>query len=221
MTVRGIGFLGGTFDPIHAGHLRAAHAALSAFGLARIDFVPAGDPWQKAEVTPGIHRLAMLRLGVEYEPRFTVNTCELERTGPTYTVDTLRAMREAVGPAMPLVLIIGDDQWANFHTWKDWEEIPALAHIAHVARNDAAGEADGAVLEAFRGRETAPEKLTETPAGGVCRFEMPPTDARSEVIRKLVRELPFAEAMRRIEGWISPDTAEHILRHGLYGAHRA
>lgn len=221
MTVRGIGILGGTFDPFHAGHLRAAQAALRVLRLARIDFVPAGDPWQKADVTPGLHRLAMLRLGVEYEPRFTVNTCELERSGPTYTVETLRAMRKAVGPSMPLVLIIGDDQWLNFHTWRDWAEIPTLAHVAHVARDGAEGEPDPAVAAFFADRETAPDRLTETPAGGICRFEMPATDARSAVIRRLVRGKPFAEAMRLTEGWISSDTAEYILRHGLYGAHRA
>lgn len=220
MMNRGIGILGGTFDPPHAGHLRIAHAAMREIGLARIDFVPAGMPWQKRDVSPGIHRLAMLRLAVEYEPRFTVNTCELERNGPTYTVETLRMMREAVGPAMPLVLIIGDDQWENFHTWRDWDEIPEYAHIAHVSRAGTEARPDDCVVRAFAGRACDPAELTHTASGSICRFSMPSSDAKSEVIRRLVREESFAEAMRRTEGWLTPDTAEYILRNGLYDAQR-
>lgn len=218
--IRGIGIFGGTFDPLHVGHLRVAHAALDELHLARVDFVPAGDPWQKQDVSSGYHRLAMLRIGVEYDPRFTVNTCELERVGPTYTVETLREMRRIVGEAMPLVLIIGDDQWANFHTWREWEAILDLVHVAHVARDDASRDPAPAVLSAFAGRECASDELTLTAFGRVCRFSMPASAAKSALVRRWVRDLSFAEAMRRADGWISSEVAEYILRHGLYGAHR-
>ena len=100
---RGLGILGGTFDPVHAGHLCLARAALDAVPLVRVELMPAGEPWQKSRISPGIHRLNMLRIAVEYEPQCRINTSELCRSGATYTIDTVSRLREEVGPDMPLV----------------------------------------------------------------------------------------------------------------------
>lgn len=132
---RGLGILGGTFDPVHAGHLCLARAALEAVPLVRVELMPAGEPWQKSRISPGIHRLNMLRIAVEYEPQCRINTSELCRSGATYTIDTVRRFREVVGPDMPLVLILGSDQWFNLSTWKDWQLLTDFVHIAFCARN--------------------------------------------------------------------------------------
>ena len=128
---RGLGILGGTFDPVHAGHLCLARAALDAVPLVRVELMPAGEPWQKSRISPGIHRLNMLRIAVEYEPQCRINTSELCRSGATYTIDTVSRLREEVGPDMPLVLILGSDQWFNLSTWREWQSLTDFVHIAY------------------------------------------------------------------------------------------
>ena len=134
---RGIGLLGGTFDPVHNGHLSLAREALSQLHLARIDFVPAANPWQKTRVSAAEKRLGLLQAALEGEPLLRINPIELLREGPTYTIDTLKALREEIGPSVPLVLILGADQWNNLQTWKDWAAFPSYCHLA-VANRDVA-----------------------------------------------------------------------------------
>ena len=86
----GIGLLGGTFDPVHVGHIALAEQALKVLNLTRVDFLPAGNPWQKHPLTPAVDRVRMLELAVAGKPGLAVNLCEVNRPGPTYTVDTLR-----------------------------------------------------------------------------------------------------------------------------------
>lgn len=214
---RGIGLLGGTFDPVHAGHLALARAALAAVPLLRVDMLPAGDPWQKGGISDAEHRLCMLRLAVEYEPRLRVNTAELRRSGATYTVDTLREMRAALGPSIPLVLILGRDQWLNLTTWHEWRRLADYADIAWCSR---AGVSEADVppeqREFFSGRSVPAAALTAFASGRVARFEMAPHRASATAIRRTLASRPFAEAMKRLDGWLPVGVAQYIGAHRLY-----
>jgi nicotinate-nucleotide adenylyltransferase len=128
--------MGGTFDPIHHGHLVAASEAASRFALDEVVFVPTGQPWQKEErlVSPAEHRYLMAVIATASNPRFTVSRVDIDRQGPTYTVDTLTDLRERRGPGVELFFITGADALAQILTWKDAEELFALAHFIGVTR---------------------------------------------------------------------------------------
>lgn len=133
-----VGVFGGTFDPIHVAHVVAAVEARRALGLDRVLLVPAGDPWQKrGQVAAGaIDRLAMVEAAVEGTEGLEVCRLEVERSGPSYTADTLEALS---GPARELFLIVGADVAATMHTWAGVERIPDLATLVVVDRAGAAG----------------------------------------------------------------------------------
>jgi len=145
---RRIGLLGGTFDPVHNAHLALAHAALEALALDELRWVPSGQPWQKARsITPAAQREAMVRLAIAGEPRFVLDRTELQRAGPSYTIDTVRE-GQAAQPAASWFLVIGADQYAGLHTWRDWRELLGRVTLAVAGRPGAATEVDAEVRAA-------------------------------------------------------------------------
>lgn len=130
-----IGVLGGTFDPIHFGHLRLAQELADGLKLAEVRLVPAGLPWHRGPpgATPE-HRLEMARLGGAGNPLFRLDDREVRRNAPGYTVDTLSELRRELGATQPLCLLLGSDAFAGLHTWSRWKEIFGLAHLVVVAR---------------------------------------------------------------------------------------
>jgi nicotinate-nucleotide adenylyltransferase len=132
----GIGIFGGTFNPIHLGHLRAAEEVREALALARILFVPSAQPPLKGGeqwIAPAEDRLAWVRLATRDNPAFAVDALELERSGPSYTVDTLRELGARLAPARP-VFIVGCDAFAELGSWREPEALLTLAHFAVVTR---------------------------------------------------------------------------------------
>lgn len=127
--------MGGTFDPIHHGHLVAASEVASLFDLDEVVFVPTGQPWQKADrtVSPAEHRYLMTVVATASNPRFTVSRVDIDRDGPTYTIDTLRDLR-AQRPDEELFFITGADALAQILSWKDVDELWDLAHFVGVTR---------------------------------------------------------------------------------------
>ena len=130
-----LGVMGGTFDPIHHGHLVAASEVASVFGLDEVVFVPTGQPWQKTgrDVSPAEHRYLMTVIATASNPRFTVSRVDIERPGLTYTIDTLRDLR-AARPDAELFFITGADALAQIMSWKDIDELWSLAHFVGVTR---------------------------------------------------------------------------------------
>ncbi|WP_323099741.1 nicotinate-nucleotide adenylyltransferase [Intrasporangium sp. YIM S08009] len=130
-----LGVMGGTFDPIHHGHLVAASEVQSLFGLDEVVFVPTGQPWQKAaqDVSPAEDRYLMTVIATASNPRFTVSRVDIDRPGPTYTIDTLRDIR-AERPGAELFFITGADALAEILSWKDSELLFDLAHFIGVTR---------------------------------------------------------------------------------------
>jgi len=133
---RRVGVMGGTFDPIHHGHLVAASEAASLFELDEVVFVPTGQPWQKAEreVSPAEHRYLMAVVATASNPRFWVSRVDIDRPGPTYTVDTLRDLHRHYGTGVELFFITGADALAAILSWKDADEVFGLAHFIGVTR---------------------------------------------------------------------------------------
>jgi nicotinate-nucleotide adenylyltransferase len=132
---RRVGIMGGTFDPIHNGHLVAASEVAGRFGLDEVVFVPTGEPWQKADekVTPAEDRYLMTVIATASNPRFTVSRVDIDRKGPTYTIDTLRDLRDLYGED-ELFFITGADALEKILSWKDVEEMFSLAHFIGVTR---------------------------------------------------------------------------------------
>jgi nicotinate-nucleotide adenylyltransferase len=128
--------MGGTFDPIHHGHLVTAEEARSQFSLDEVVFVPTGQPWMKAdrEVSPSEDRYLMTVIATSSNPYFWVSRLEIEREGPTYTVETLRSLRKDVGQSCELFFITGADAMLEIFQWKDPEEILAQAHFIAATR---------------------------------------------------------------------------------------
>lgn len=127
--------MGGTFDPIHHGHLVAASEVQALFGLEQVIFVPTGQPWQKshAEVSPAEHRYLMTVIATASNPRFTVSRVDIDRPGPTYTIDTLRDLRAEL-PDDELFFITGADALGQILSWRNAEEMFGLAHFIGVTR---------------------------------------------------------------------------------------
>ena len=144
--MRRIGLFGGSFDPAHNAHVALARTALEALGLDEVRWIPAGQPWQKnRSMTAAAHREAMVRLAIADEPRFVLERCELERPGPSYTLDTVRELH-AVLPGAQLILVIGQDQYAGLHTWHDWRSLLGLVQVAVAGRPGAERAVNDKVL---------------------------------------------------------------------------
>jgi nicotinate-nucleotide adenylyltransferase len=131
-----IGVMGGTFDPIHHGHLVAASEVAQFFALDEVVFVPTGQPWQKEDrqVSPSEDRYLMTVIATASNPRFSVSRIDIDRGGPTYTIDTLRDLRAERGDESELFFITGADALARMMSWQDVNELFALAHFVGVTR---------------------------------------------------------------------------------------
>jgi nicotinate-nucleotide adenylyltransferase len=193
-----LGVMGGTFDPIHHGHLVAASEVASVFDLDEVLFVPTGRPWQKTsrEVAPAEHRYLMTVVATASNPRFTVSRVDIDRTGPTYTIDTLRDL-SAQRPGSQLFFITGADALAQILSWKDSDEIFDLAHFIGVTRPG--HTLDDAGLPADR------VSLMEVPAMAISSTDCRARVAKGEPVWYLV-----------------PDgVVQYIGKHGLYRAETA
>jgi nicotinate-nucleotide adenylyltransferase len=134
--IRRVGIMGGTFDPIHHGHLVAANEVADRFELDEVVFVPTGQPWQKANepVSPAEDRYLMTVIATASNPRFQVSRVDIDRGGPTYTVDTLRDLHAVYGPKVQLFFITGADALEKILSWKDIDQMFELAHFIGVTR---------------------------------------------------------------------------------------
>ena len=186
-----LGVMGGTFDPIHHGHLVAASEVASVFDLDEVVFVPTGEPWHKSaqEVTPAEHRYLMTVIATAANPRFKVSRVDIDRPGPTYTIDTLRDLRHA-RPDAELFFITGADALAQILSWKDVQELWTLAHFVGVTR-------PGHELQNM-GRDDI--RLLEVPAMAISSTDCRQRVAASEPVWYLV-----------------PDgVVQYIAKHNLY-----
>lgn len=196
-----IGLFGGTFDPIHIAHLIVAEEVRLAAALDKILFIPAPRPWLKAEreIADPRHRLRMVELAVASNPFFEVSTAELDRPGPSYTVDTVEAMRRDAAPGDELYFIAGTDALADMPRWKDPSRLLTLCHIIGVRRPGApeiSMEALGAFIPGV--------------CGCITLVEVPQLDISSTMIRERRRKgLP-------VRYLVPPEVERYILEHRLY-----
>nr|WP_155799814.1 nicotinate-nucleotide adenylyltransferase [Brevibacterium ravenspurgense] len=191
---RRVGVMGGTFDPIHNGHLVAASEVAARFGLDEVIFVPTGRPWQKTgkNVSDAEHRYLMTVIATASNPRFTVSRVDVDRPGNTYTIDTLRDLAEKLGEGTEMFFITGADALAQILSWKEVDELFELAHFVGVSRP---------------GHELSSEGL---PQDGVSLLHIPAlaissTDCRDRVLD----DLPV--------WYLVPDgVVQYIAKHNLY-----
>ncbi|HEY6898693.1 MAG TPA: nicotinate-nucleotide adenylyltransferase [Rhodocyclaceae bacterium] len=212
-----LGLLGGTFDPIHCGHLRLAEEAVESLDLAALRLIPAGSPPHRSQPqTAAEHRLAMVRLAAAGNPRLLVDDAEVRAAGPSYTVLTLERLRAEFGPQRPLVLLLGADAFLGLTTWHRWEELFGLAHIAvatrpsHVLETAYMTPTLAAVFNARCRRDAA--ALAAAPAGSILPFGITPLDISATAIRA-------ALGTGRSARYLLPDSVlDYIDHHHLYSA---
>jgi nicotinate-nucleotide adenylyltransferase len=197
VATRRIGIMGGTFDPIHHGHLVAASEVQDRFDLDEVVFVPTGQPYEKgAAVSPAEDRYLMTVIATASNPRFHVSRADIDRDGPTYTVDTLRDLNAIYGPDVELFFITGADALAKILSWKDAFEMLSLAHFVGVTRP---------------GFELSGDHL---PADTVTLVEVPAMAISSSECRGRV-------AAGKPVWYLVPDgVVQYIAKRGLYRQHR-
>ncbi|MBT8064947.1 MAG: nicotinate-nucleotide adenylyltransferase [Xanthomonadales bacterium] len=183
-----IAILGGTFDPVHNGHLRAALEVREQFGLDEIRLLPAGTPPHRPapEASAG-HRLAMLQQVAAVYPGFRVDDREIRRAGYSYMVDTLEEIRAEAGAA-PVLLAIGQDAANALDRWHEWERLFDLAHLVVMCRPDSRAEyGDGLSEQMERRRCPDSADLLSSPAGRVCSMAITQLDVSATAIREAIR----------------------------------
>jgi len=182
-----IGIFGGTFDPIHFGHLRTAFELLQALRLVEVRLMPAGSPPHRgAPLCDAQRRLAMVRAAIVGQPGFVVDDRETRRDGPSYTVTTLRELR-VEAPARPLCLIVGMDAFLGLPQWHEWRSVLELAHVVVAHRPGWAAPASGALGDLLVERGTARvEDLHETVAGRIHVRSVTPLEISSTDLRNLI-----------------------------------
>jgi nicotinate-nucleotide adenylyltransferase len=188
-----IGVFGGSFDPVHHAHVALAQSALRALHLDQVRWVPAGNPWQKSRaMTPAEDRVALVQAAIAGEAHFVLDRIEVDRSGPSYTLDTIRAL-QAAHPGAQWVLLIGQDQYTGLHTWKDWQTLLSLVELA-VANRPGDGRRPNPDVQAF------PHRMVPLPM-----LDISSTDIRTRVAAGL-----------DISHLVPPGVARYIETHGLY-----
>jgi len=179
-----VAMLGGTFDPIHAGHLRSAVELRETLGFDEIRFVPCHvPPHRAAPIASASQRLRMLELALEGEPGLTVDSRELQRDAPSYSIDTLTALRAELGPDTALSLVMGMDAFEHLDSWHRWRELRDYAHIVVIARPGSALPQTGAVAEWLSAHRAAAETLQQRCCGSVVCVELTPWPISATAIR--------------------------------------
>tara|TARA_B100000745_G_C20146769_1_gene393249 strand:+ start:433 stop:1620 length:1188 start_codon:yes stop_codon:yes gene_type:complete len=199
-----IGILGGTFDPVHIGHLVLAEEALSKLKLDQIWFIPTGKPWLKEslEITDGFNRLEMVKIATKSNPRFVASSIEIDRSGPTYTIDTLRYLKDKLGTETSIYFILGLDTLANFHRWNRPEEILDLCEFVVSNR------------PGFGNTKILDEQLERFESIGsiTTLLNIPMLDISGTNLREMIRQ------GLSIKYRVPDGVEEYIYSNGLYGA---
>jgi nicotinate-nucleotide adenylyltransferase len=202
-----IGVLGGTFDPIHVGHLVLAEEARIAMGFREVLFVPAGQPWLKSDrdITPAADRVEMVQRAIADNPHFKLCSLEVERLGPSYTVDTLTALRKQLGSDASLFFILGRDTLAELPSWKEPQKLVQLCRLV-VAPRRFSSEVEGPGAKDVKPLEEAIPGLR----GKVTELDMPVIGiSSSEIRQRIARGLP-------IRYLVPADVEKYIREQGLY-----
>ena len=209
-----IGIMGGTFDPVHFGHLRLAQEAAEILGLELVRWVPAGQPWHRgAPLASAAHRLEMVRLAIEKNALFELDDAEIRQTAPGFTVETLERLRGEFGAKRPLVLLLGTDAFRNLSSWQRWRDLFDLAHVFVAQRPGHSltpGGMQAALAAEWRKRAGTPDVLRERPGGNVVTYGTTALDISASAIRA-----HFAQA--RSPRYLLPSAVlDYIEAHGVY-----
>ena len=210
-SIEPLAILGGTFDPVHYGHLRCGDEARRKLGLERLLLLPAGMPPHRE--TPGAstgQRLDMLRLALEEFPHLEIDDRETRRDGPSYMVETLTEFR-AQYPARPLLLLLGQDAANLLHTWFEWKRLFSLAHIVILTRPGAGLEYNELLKRQLQQRLTGEiSDLRSSPAGKVVQIEVGSVDVSATGIKRLIRQGGSPDSM------LPAAVLEYIRENRLY-----
>jgi nicotinate-nucleotide adenylyltransferase len=206
-----LGILGGTFDPIHYGHLRPAREARAALQLDTLNLVPAAEPPHRhAPVASAGQRLAMARLALEEFPELSVDDRELRMGGPSYTVRTLESFRAEWGDTVPLCLLMGSDAFEGLTSWHQWQRLPELAHVV-VLQRPGWDEGPEDLPSWCRGRVCeGPGELRQAPAGRVYFLAVSPQDISATALRRDIAA--GIDVSRKLPGAV----LKYIREQGLY-----
>ena len=218
-TIKSTGIFGGTFDPVHLGHLCLANAALAALRLDQIIWIPVGNPPHRGlPTTAPQHRLRMVELAIADNPAFSVDAGEVASAAPSYTVLTLERLRLGLtqqgADDTALVCLLGADAFAGLESWYRWTDIFALAHIAIAQRPGypfLIERLSPGLQAQYRQRLLPqPQALAAAPAGAIVHFSMPPMPVAATRIRQ---QLALHQDVAAI---LPPRVAQYITQHGIY-----
>lgn len=206
-----IGIFGGTFDPIHHGHLRLAQEALEQCRLDEIRFIPSGTPPHRAApLATAEQRLQMVQLAIGGQSGFILDDREAHRTDKCFTVDTLSALRAELGAAQSLCLLLGSDSFLQLHTWRQWQQLFELAHIIVMQRpgqplGNAISQADEKLRQQYQTRLAPSSRLLhETASGHIVVLDMPQLDISATDIRS-------RNAQNKSLRYLLPDAVAHYI----------
>jgi nicotinate-nucleotide adenylyltransferase len=215
-----IALYGGTFDPVHVGHIAVAHGLLKLFGLDELLFIPAALAPHKREskVTGALHRYALLALATRHEPQMLISTVELDQPERPYTFETLALMQERLGHEAQLFFVMGADSWMEITTWREWERVLTLTNQIVVARPGYEWNALHVTPEVrerivdLRGAQELAREVEASSEAKIYVTDAVNMDVSATMIRRAIREARDADWLRLV----TPAVADYIRKYGLY-----
>lgn len=210
---QGIAILGGTFDPIHVGHLRSAVEVYDHLQVEQVTLIPAFQPvLRHAPGASAEQRLHMLSLAVSERSLLQIDDREIQRGGPSFMVDTLTSLRQEVGAQVPLYLVLGADAFVRLDEWHRWRELLSLAHLVVLQRPGQLAQPAPEVMDALATCRASAAALKTQPAGGVCELQLTQLAVSATMIRQLCAE------GGHIDYLVPTAVQKYIEQQGLYQA---